>query len=343
MTATPERTTPPSPRSIPSGDNLPPVEPPSAGFIVQLFVVPAAIVAIMFLVAFFVKWVIDSRSEPQEFVEALRRDTPERWQAAETLAQMLRDPKHIEWKENRKLAADLAQLLEGELATGATTDEQSLRFRQYLCRALGEFVVPEGVPALVAAAGSQHSPEGTEVRMAANGALAVLLASKAELSPSVEDEVFSAVMKTSEDSDPLLRSTAAFALAQLPRPDAAERLRLLAIDASANVRYNAGTMLAMQGDEAAVGVLLEMLDPDESAGMENETEETGIVKRRRILHNALQAAEAMIDHGSTVELDELAAALRKLAAADVDRGFQVKAGELAREIEEHAPTRAGVK
>jgi len=333
MTSTPE---PASPRSLPSGDNLPPVEPPSAGFIVRLFVVPALIVAIMFIVGGFVKWVIDTRSEPQEFVEALRRDTPQRWQAAETLAQMLRDPKYADLKKDRKLAADLAELLESELANGETTDEQSIRLREYLCRALGEFVVPDGVPALVDAADGQGSPESLEVRLAANGALAVLLASEAELSPSDQDAVYSTVMKTSQDPDPLLRSTAAFALAYLPRPDATERLRVLAIDASANVRYNAGTMLAMQGDEAAVEVLLEMLDPEEVAGMENETDETQIVKRRRILTNALKAAEAIAQHGSNLELGELAAALEKLAASDVDRGFQVKAGELAREIERHA-------
>ena len=43
MSADPENTISPD-------DQLPPVEPPSAGFVVQLFVIPALIVLIMFLV-----------------------------------------------------------------------------------------------------------------------------------------------------------------------------------------------------------------------------------------------------------------------------------------------------
>ena len=41
---------PQRPAPISPNDALPPVEPPSAGFIVQLFVIPAVIVAIIIIV-----------------------------------------------------------------------------------------------------------------------------------------------------------------------------------------------------------------------------------------------------------------------------------------------------
>ena len=46
-----------------------------------------------------------------------------------------------------------------------------------------------------------------------------------------------------------------------------ERLESLLTDGNADVRYNAATWLAAEGDAQAVPTLAEMLDPDESAGI----------------------------------------------------------------------------
>src|SRR5690348_13895689 len=61
---------------------LPPVEPPSAGFIVQLFVIPAVIVAIIVVVWALFSWLAHTGSDPKAYVEAMKRDNESRWQAA---------------------------------------------------------------------------------------------------------------------------------------------------------------------------------------------------------------------------------------------------------------------
>ncbi len=53
------------------GDVLPPVEPPSAGFILQLFVVPGIIVAIIVMVWLLFNWVARTGNDPREYVLAM--------------------------------------------------------------------------------------------------------------------------------------------------------------------------------------------------------------------------------------------------------------------------------
>ncbi len=71
---------------ISAGDALPPVQPPSAGFILQLFVVPGIIVVVIVLVWLMFNWVARTGNDPDEYVAALRRNNANRWQAAFGLA-----------------------------------------------------------------------------------------------------------------------------------------------------------------------------------------------------------------------------------------------------------------
>src|SRR5271170_3079118 len=81
----------PSEPAVP-GDMLPPVEPPSAGFILQLFVVPGIIVVIIVMVWLLFNWVARTGNDPEEYVRALKRENVNSWQAAVNLANALGNP-----------------------------------------------------------------------------------------------------------------------------------------------------------------------------------------------------------------------------------------------------------
>src|SRR5688500_9574712 len=83
---------PPRP-AVSSDELLPPVEPPSAGFIIQLFVIPAIIVAVVVLIWFGMESLARRREQdPAQIVAALRSSNQARFQQAKELADMLRLP-----------------------------------------------------------------------------------------------------------------------------------------------------------------------------------------------------------------------------------------------------------
>ena len=82
----------------PTDHGLPPVEPPSARFILQLFVVPAVIVTIIVLVWLLFNWLAQMGSDPTKYVAALRSNSKARWQAAASLADVLNDVRNADLK-----------------------------------------------------------------------------------------------------------------------------------------------------------------------------------------------------------------------------------------------------
>jgi len=71
-------------------DALPPVEPPSAGFILQLFVVPGVIVVVVVTVWLMFNWLAHMGNDRDAYVRDLSRNNEARWQAAFNLANALR-------------------------------------------------------------------------------------------------------------------------------------------------------------------------------------------------------------------------------------------------------------
>ena len=64
-----QRTTRTSPRHLP---DLPPVEPPSAGFVVQLFVIPAVVVVVVIIVWLLFGKLAGGERDAMEYVRQLR-------------------------------------------------------------------------------------------------------------------------------------------------------------------------------------------------------------------------------------------------------------------------------
>lgn len=325
--------------SDPSGglspdDALPPVEPPTAGFIVQLFVVPGVIVVVIVMIWVLFNWLAQKGNDRDAYVRDLKRNTEARWQAAFNLAQALRSERQAKSPElavDHQLAKQLAGILRTELDEASMTDN-SLAVRVYLCRALGEFQVADGLPMLVEAAGTVRDEKEREVRRAALEGIALLAANAGADSPQFQEnsQLDEVLLDAASDDDPHARSVAAVALGVIGSPRMLDKLRFMVEDGDPNVRYNAATRLAQQGDVAALPVLLEMLDPTETAGIDIETEEAlRPFKRAVITINALRAGEQLANTNPDADLSELEEAVQTLLAGDTPGEIRLKARALA--------------
>jgi HEAT repeat protein len=324
-------------RAISPDDALPPVEPPSASFLVQLFLVPAIIVGIIVTVWLAFHWLAQLGNDPQAYVRQLRRNTEGRWQAALNLANDLRGPSGAKLKADPALAGELASILESEVisgrpAGGGNSAEQSRTLCVYLCRALGEFAVPDAAPPLVARAEATDQPE---IARAAVEALAVLATNLAAADKGFTDpgSVSKAVLDATEAQDQGLRSSAAFALGVVGGDEARERLEVLCNDVNDDVRYNAALSLARLGGTAAWETLAEMLSlPDIAVQPGDDEAQADRYKRAMVVVNALKGVGLLVDDTAEPPPERITTAvtgLREDAVADVRQG----AGALLRRIE----------
>src|SRR5205807_906563 len=161
----------PSPPPQPAR-GLPPVTPPSGRFIAQLFLVPGMIVlvAVLFLLAF--RYLLGGGYAPENFLKQLDSENADiRWRGASDLAQVLKRPESMNLKADPVFALDLAQRLrvgmddlieevrwiqaktanatqaEKEAAWGKPLDTKR-NYVNFLAAAMGDFVIPVGVPLL---------------------------------------------------------------------------------------------------------------------------------------------------------------------------------------------------
>ena len=242
-----------------SDDVLPPVEPPSAGFIVQLFVVPAIIVVIIVMLWMAFHWLDQMGSEPRVYLQQIEQDNANSWFAANKLAEELRTNESL--KDDRAVARQLATMLEAQI-TAAHMDDDKIRLRIFLCKALGEFHVSDGLPALLKAATTQRQPVEDDVRRSAIEAVALLIgnAPQSLARQQLTVEALPTLLAASRDDSPRVREPAAFALGAIGGQQPIARLVEMLGDTHANTRYNAATGLARHGNSACVKVLAEMLD-----------------------------------------------------------------------------------
>jgi hypothetical protein len=312
-------------------DMLPPVEPPSAGFLVQLFLVPGVIVAIIVGVWLTFHWLAHLGNDPQAYLRTLRRDSEGRWQAALNFANDLRGPGGAELKANAALAAEVGKVLNDEVAKGRTS-EQSQQLKLYLCRALGEFAVPDAVPPLVARVGDLSD---LETARAAVEALAVLTANLQAAGAEITDtqQMSSAIVAASRSDDQRLRGSAAFALGIVGGDAAAAQLVLLLSDASDDVRYNAATALARLGRDEAYETLAEMLALEDIEAGPDEQSQSKRYKRALVVVNAIKAVALLVDASGNGPPGGIVARLQELRSdpvSDVKAAASAVAEKIAR-------------
>jgi len=318
-----------------SDELLPPVEPPDAKFILQLFVVPAVIVAAVVLFWFVIESLARTGEEDvDQIVAALRSNNQARFQKANDLANMLRMPqRYPRLKTNRELAQKLAVLLD-EQEAAADDAESAIRMRMFLASALGEFHVDDGLEALINAA--LNDPE-RDVRRKAVNSIAVLAGEMSQLSPPAPlggEKLVAALVKLAEDQDELIRSETAFALGVAAlAPEADPRLvaalESLIDDPYTDARFNAAAAAARLGHPSAATAVAEMLDAEslatslasEKAQAENVDERTlasqRAFKRNTIVNSALSAIEMLVAKKSLSAEDRqtLETALEEFIAA----------------------------
>ena len=287
-------------RPLSPDELLPPVEPPSAGFLVQLFLVPGLIVAIIVGVWLTFHWLAHLGQDPQAYVRTLRRDNEGRWQAALNLANDLRGPGGAELKADAALATELGRILDDESKSGRT-GEQSRMLRVYLCRALGEFTCPEALPPLVSRA---RDVDQAQIARAAVEALAVIDGNLGKGDDAAAKERVDAVLAASRSADAPLRSAAGFTLGVIGSgaPAAGERLHGLLGDENDDVRYNAALALARLGDRGSLDTLEEMLSlADDPAGADESADDLARSKRYKralVVLNALRGLALLVDASS---------------------------------------------
>jgi HEAT repeat protein len=308
-------------RPLAGDDLLPPVEPPSARFIIQLFVVPALIVLMIVLVWLSFNWLVRrTASRPQDVIKGLETGpSVARWQRASELADMLRNARFAEFKRNPDLAAQLAGVLDRQLAGGGMT-EDDVQFRKYLARALGEFEVQEGIDVLLKAVETHRDPREQIVRDGALQAIAVRAFNLHALDPPVEithPDLQPTLFRLAGDEDAKIRFQTAYVLGQIGTPAAIERLEVMVDDPDADTRYNAAVALAHHGNDRAAETLAEMLAIDEpSLTPAGVAQQNSSVNRPLIVDTAINAAKALAQQNPDADLSLVIEALQRIVDAD---------------------------
>jgi HEAT repeat protein len=314
---------PPSP---PAGDDLlPPVEPPSASFIIQLFVVPALIVLVIVAVWFTFSWLV-RRTTPDAVIQGLEHGPSiARWQRASELADLLRNQRFADFKRSAEDAEHVARILQRETDEAAAGDgmrEEDVTLRYFLARALGEFEVQNGLGALLTAAETGRHPSEHLVQSGALEAIAVRAYNLRQLDPPqliAHPELIPTLSRLASDEEPLIRSKTAFALGQIGTLEALTLLETLVDDPDPDTRYNAAVGLAHHGNAAALETLAEMLDLNELARLPQATDEKSQALRRAVIvGNALQAVDTLAVQNRSADFSPVIESLEQLAAADAD-------------------------
>ncbi len=326
-----------SPQGLSPDDALPPVEPPNASFILQLFVVPGIIVVVVVMIWLMFNWLAQMGNDRDAFVRALSRNNEARWQAAFNLANALRGERgssNPKLTNDPELAKQLAGILDSEIAAGSM-DKNPIALRIYLSRALGEFRVADALPTLIKTATTERNEAEGDVRRAALEGIAMLASNVGSDDAHFADnaQLKEALMKAAADSESRTRTVAAFAMGVIGGPQYSEKLHSMLVDAYPDVRYNAATRLAHVGDVAAIPVLVEMLDPDEQAGVEVEQQkDMRPFKRAVITLNALRATSQLAEQNQEADLGALESAVEKLLAKEEGGEIRVEATGVLRQL-----------
>jgi hypothetical protein len=324
---------------------LPPVEAPTGAFILQLFLIPLMIVSIVVLLWLMFSWLAHMGGDnPQDLVKTLARNDEASWQGAYKLADLLRspDPKYDALRADSALARQLAELLERDLKTPAKGegDKMLVLRRMFICRALGSFTVPDGLPMLMQAAQEERDPVEVQVRLSALEAITTLADNCGPESFSANADLMKVLLVCSrqpDDSGPApvatregeattyrphaeIRSVAAYALGVIGGEPATERLTKMLNDSYANARYNAATGLARRGDPACVRVLKEMLDPDNNQAARDESNDRDKDhKKVTVLINGVRATLDFAAANPTADVSQLITSLKQLSESPLEQ------------------------
>jgi len=287
----------------------------------RLFVIPLLIVLAMVFVWIAIRLSTTPEPSPQQLVQDIAKLDDSSWLKAYALSRLLAESSDSSVANNHVLCRQLATLLDAELAAHKPGKEH-IRLGVFLCRALGEFRITDGLPALCRAA-APRTRTPADVRCAAIEALAVqadhLGASVVAGSAQVVPVLLASSTVTGDDpammNSDTIRSRAAYTLGVLGGPRALDRLGEMLGDPDANVCCNAATGLARHGDPRALPMLLDMLDPTNPFFVADESDpEAKTAKRSLVMINALRAVTQLIETNCPPDTRSLRSALQRITA-----------------------------
>lgn len=244
-------------------DDLPPVQPPSAGFILQLFVVPGLIVLAVVAVWALFGRIAAGEQDWKTLVEEVQSPNHHiRTRAMYGLAQVLeqdqrRGESGLRLNVNTEIASALSSQLSRELKSNSTSKE-SLAIQEYLTRALGYLDTPELVmPALRLSLEPQYD---IEVRKSGATSIAMVAGRAFEKGDILEDpETVESLVKSSGDSQPIMRQASVFALGLFKSEIADQQVHVLLGNDDWNTCVNAAIALARQGNTDGLSVFKQAL------------------------------------------------------------------------------------
>jgi len=284
---------PPSSDAGSVADELPPVTPPSAGFIVQLFLIPAMIVAAVIGVWALFGQLASSEINVDRLVQELGSSNEHRrWRSALELSQVLKNERIALptdgqlLSERRDIAEALTGLLQESLELDVVEDDD-VKHQEFLARTMGSLNVDDVVLPVLARAISPNNDTG--VRRSALMS-SILIAGRHFASetgtdhdtsqqatvdfapveddaklpltePTISDnELLSEIRGAAQDPDAAIRHLAAYAFGLISGPKSIEQLRVLLLDADKVTQANAAIALARNADTSGSKVLLKLIE-----------------------------------------------------------------------------------
>jgi hypothetical protein len=353
-------------------EELPPVTPPSAGFIVQLFLIPALIVmAVVAVWALFGK-LADSESDWQQLVAELGSSNDHRrWRAALGLAQLLRNEEISPPTDREPLAKhplvieSLTDLLSKSLSS-STPSEEDITHQEFLARTLGALDADEVTMPVLAEA--MKDSRSIDVRKSALMSVATIAgrhfdkatgydARKADViengdtsvrtplvTPTITDsEVLEQLKRSAQSPEPVIRHLAGFAIASVGGPDAMEQLKVMLLDGDRFARANAAVGLARNGSTECVPMLIELLTeslvPFDPASVKDKTEveqrlaaNSHQVEQPQIARNCLRAISDLWPQISEDQKTLILPLVQQIADEFFAPDVRIQASELLKSI-----------
>lgn len=244
-------------------DPLPPVEPPSARFIVQLFVVPGLIVAAIIGVWWSFGQLARGEQDWQKLVQDLKSSNDHRrGRAAYGLAMALaaeqrHPPEGPRLATNPQVAQELTAFL-AESLKNSSQEPTVIEQQKYLIGAVGLLDLPDVVfPVLRTALQSQQD---AEVRRFAVRSVATIAFRAAERGEAISgSNILDDLTAASRDADVLLRGTTAFAFGFFSLDSVKQPLSVLLTDSDTTVRTNAAIAFTRHKSLDGLPVLREVL------------------------------------------------------------------------------------
>lgn len=323
-------------------DDLPPVEPPSAGFIVQLFVVPAIIVAVIVGVYLLFGQLASGEQDWRKQLTDIRSDNPHvRWRGALGLAQMLQADATADGQrlaENRDVAAELATLLDDSIGK-ASAGEDDLKQQEFLARTLGLVDVDDlTIPALRDAL---QPGEDSTVRKNALASLATIANRRHEQGVPFDDSVvIDDVIAATDEQESMLRHVATYALGLMQSQAASQRLEVLLEHPDRMTQVNAAVGLARHGSTAGLPVFESVLIDAQTAddvvvtapSAEQTAESAQVFEEALMLSNTLKAISQLSGELSDSQRRQIVQKLNSLANDYPQPQLRVEALELLNQL-----------